>query len=391
MESTELRRLFARYMEGSLTLEESDQLSEAAQTHSLNDWQEALIPLIENIAVTESYNEEEWKTFIENILQQSAKPAAKVIAIKRWRRIAAAVAIILVVGTGAYFSISVLNKKPKTEIVQTQEQRFKNDVQPGKNGAILTLDNGQQIILDSAHNGTLAEQGNSKIVKQGDQLTYNQQRATNKVVYNTIATTRGKQYPNLILADGSKVWLDAASSIRFPTSFTGNDRTVEITGQVWFDVEHNDKMPFKVIAKGVEINDLGTEFNVNSYDDEGAIKTTLIAGSVKVVTNGKNITIQPGQQAIFQNNNLSVNKNVNVDEVMAWKNGYFNFGGSDFEMIARQLSRWYDVEVVYDRKIDDLFYAEIPRNTMLSDVLKALELTGKVHFRIEGRRIIVMP
>jgi transmembrane sensor len=211
-------------------------------------------------------------------------------------------------------------------------------------------------------------------------------------VYNTITTPRGRQYPNLVLADGSRVWLDAASSIRFPTSFTGRERVVEITGQVWFDVIHNAKVPFKVIANGIEINDLGTEFNVNAYDDEEVVKTTLIAGLIKVGKNDKSVTMQPGQQAIFQNDNLSLNKNVNLDEVMAWKTGYFQSDNVTVESVMRQLARWYDVDIVYEKHITKrVSLLGVPRTITMVNILKIMEATGNVKFKIDGRTVTVMP
>ncbi|TMI70484.1 MAG: DUF4974 domain-containing protein [Bacteroidetes bacterium] len=393
MEHSELRNLFAKYMEGILSPSEYEQLSEAAQTFPIDDWQEALTPLIENISTVETFDEQEWKDIVENILRQPRRKPTRTVTMKWWlRRIAVAASVILIIGTGIYIAINLFNNKQETEIVETQEKRFKNDVQPGKSGAILTLDNGQQVILDSLQNGMLAEQGNSNIIKQGDRLSYNQQQTTKEVVYNTITTPRGRQYPNLVLADGSRVWLDAASSIRFPTSFTGRERVVEITGQVWFDVIHNAKVPFKVIANGIEINDLGTEFNVNAYDDEEVVKTTLIAGLIKVGKNDKSVTMQPGQQAIFQNDNLSLNKNVNLDEVMAWKTGYFQSDNVTVESVMRQLARWYDVDIVYEKHITKrVSLLGVPRTITMVNILKIMEATGNVKFKIDGRTVTVMP
>jgi transmembrane sensor len=393
VEHSELRNLFAKYMEGILSPSEYEQLSEAAQTFPIDDWQEALTPLIENISTVETFDEQEWKDIVENILRQPRRKPTRTVTMKWWfRRIAVAASVILIIGTGIYIAINLFNNKQETEIVETQEKRFKNDVQPGKSGAILTLDNGQQVILDSLQNGMLAEQGNSNIIKQGDRLSYNQQQTTKEVVYNTITTPRGRQYPNLVLADGSRVWLDAASSIRFPTSFTGRERVVEITGQVWFDVIHNAKVPFKVIANGIEINDLGTEFNVNAYDDEEVVKTTLIAGLIKVGKNDKSVTMQPGQQAIFQNDNLSLNKNVNLDEVMAWKTGYFQSDNVTVESVMRQLARWYDVDIVYEKHITKrVSLLGVPRTITMVNILKIMEATGNVKFKIDGRTVTVMP
>ena len=308
-------------------------------------------------------------------------------AVSLWKKIAVAASIIITVGVGGYFYFAGKNQN---QVVRSTPQK-QLDIQPAKNGAILTLDNGQQIVLDSANNGTLAKQGNSKIIKQGDHLSYssNQQDSASEIIYNTITTPKGRQYPNLTLGDGTKVWLDAGSSIRFPVAFTRNERKVEITGQVWFDVVHNSKIPFKVIAKNVEVNDLGTEFNVNAYDDEQQIHVTLLQGAISI---GRT-TLKPGQQAQITNNGkLQLMSSVDIEEVMAWKNGFFSFRQTDIKGIMRQLSRWYDVEVRYENvNPAETFTGEIDRNLNLAEVLKILEKT-RVHFRIEeGRKLVILP
>jgi ferric-dicitrate binding protein FerR (iron transport regulator) len=278
--------------------------------------------------------------------------------------------------------------------MQVSSKQYKTDIQPGGNKALLTLADGSTIILDSAQNGALSTQGNIRIIKLDDgQLTYNRSgaRSSSKVLYNTISTPNGGQY-QLTLADGSQVWLNAASSIRFPASFTGKERRVEITGEAYFEVAKDPSMPFIVSVDDVEVQVLGTHFNVMAYKDEPKLETTLLEGSVKFVKDNNSAMLKPGQQLqLTQKEQFKVVSGIDLTKVVAWKNGLFDFNGSDFETIARKLSRWYNVEVVYNKKIDDLFYAEIPRNTKLSDVLKALELTGKINFEIEGSKIIVLP
>ena len=303
-------------------------------------------------------------------------------------RIAAAAAIILFIGAGAWF----LLRKPRINISiakQPQEMRFKNDVQPGMNGAILTLDNGEQIVLDSAQNGLLAKQGNTAIIKQDNKLSYEATGSTAvAITYNTITTPRGRQYPDLILADGSKVWLDAGSSIRFPTSFTGGERKVEITGQVWFDVAHNEKMPFKVMVRGIEIQDLGTQFNVNAYDDEAVVKVTLLRGAIKI----QSALLKVGQQAqVAEDGKIKIADGVDVDQVMAWKNGVFDCENADVASVMRQISRWYDVDVTYDQQITKrVSLLNVPRSVTLVNILKILEMTGNVKFVVEGKKVTVL-
>lgn len=267
-----------------------------------------------------------------------------------------------------------------------------NDVTPGGSKAILTLANGSTIVLDDAQNGTLAQQGNTKVIKLNGKLDYNASGSSAKeILYNTIATPRGGQY-QIELPDGSQVWLNAASSLHFPTAFAGKERRVEITGEAYFEVAKNKSMPFIVKVNNAEVQVLGTHFNVMAYSDEAAVKTTLLEGSVKFVSQNNSTVLKPGQQSqLAKDGQVKVANEVDLDKVMAWKNGLFKFQGEDIETVCRQLSRWYDVEVVYEKKPDELFYADIPRNTGLADAFKALELTGKVHFKIEGRKIIVMP
>lgn len=304
-----------------------------------------------------------------------------------WLRWAAAV---LVLFTSVWI---VLNHYPKSEIIKvvTQKERFKNDVAPGKNGAILILANGKTISLDSANNGVLTTQGSTDVFNKNGKLIYENSNKTTEAVYNTMVTPKGRQY-SLVLADGSKVWLNSASSITFPTAFIGNERRVSVTGEAYFEIAHNPQIPFIVSNGNVNITVLGTHFNINSYDDENVVKITLLEGLISVKNESENSKIIPGEQANLLGSGLiKVLKNVNVDEVVAWKNGVFNFDGTSIETLMRQLSRWYDVDIIYNRKENELFHAEIPRNTKLSDVLKALELTGKVRFGIDGKKIIVNP
>jgi transmembrane sensor len=288
----------------------------------------------------------------------------------------------------------ILPRSSKTEQAGNQSAvtNSTTDVMPGKTKALLTLANGDKIVLDSVAFGKLAQQGNTAVLNENGQLIYTAgSQQESHPVYNTLTTARGEVYP-LVLSDGSKVWLNAASSIYFPVAFTGKKRIVEITGEAYFEVAKNKTMPFIVRVNGAEIQVLGTQFNVMAYNDEATVNTTLLEGSVKFEKNGNSIFLRPGEQSQLNlTGKIRVVNDVNIKKVMAWKNGFFDFEGSDFETIANQLSRWYDVEVKYEKKIDEQFYAEIPRNTKLSVVLKALELTGKVDFKIEGRNIIVIP
>lgn len=314
------------------------------------------------------------------------KPVARL----KWLRWSAAAAVLLLLAGGAYWLSSKPTPEVPVAVAPAPANRLVNDVAPGQEGAILTLSTGETIVLDNAANGALAQEGATEVIKQNGQIVYKGKDAAAAVVYNTMTTPRGRQY-SLLLADGTRVWLNAASSITYPTAFTGKERKVDVTGEVYFEVVHNAGMPFVVQKDGVRVQVLGTHFNVNSYNEESSLNVTLLEGAVRVVSGINRSDIRPGQQAQVREGSLQLVNNVNLEEVMAWKNGTFRFGGTGIETIMRQLSRWYDVEVVYNKKIDEIFYAEIPRNTPLSDVLKALELTGEVRFAIEGKKIIVMP
>ena len=307
-----------------------------------------------------------------------------------WMRRLSVAAVFLLVAVGGYFFYLLPKPKPTATVLAKKADRFKNDVMPGREGAILTLSNGQTIVLDSAANGTLTTQGGAQIIKQGQQLIYDVNDKGGEVVYNTMRTPRGRQF-HLTLSDGTDVWLNAASSITYPTAFAANERKVKITGEVYFEVAHNAKAPFEVQKEGLRVQVLGTHFNMNTYDDETAAKVTLLEGAVRVTTENGSSLLAPDQQAQVQDKNIQINHHVNLEEVMAWKNGLFRFKGASIEALMRQLARWYDVDIEYRRTVTDRFYADIPRDTKLSDALKALELTGSVHFGIDGQKIIVMP
>jgi ferric-dicitrate binding protein FerR (iron transport regulator) len=324
----------------------------------------------------------------EKIDIRNARPKQPVISLKRVT-IAAAVLGIIVLST-----FLLLNKSRSAQLAKAENnvQRFKDDVAPGGNKAILTLADGSVIFLDDAKNGTLTQQGSAKVIKLDGKLLYDlSAEKTKQVVYNTISTPKGGQY-QLELPDGSLVWLNASSSIHFPTSFTEKERRVEITGEAYFEVAKNARQPFIVAVNSSEVQVLGTHFNINAYNDEEDVRTTLLEGSVKFVDGSNTSLLQPGQQSqLTKDRVVKVANNVDVNEVVAWKNGLFSFENAGIETIMRQLSRWYDVNIEYKGKTDDIFVAEISRNIKLSDVLKALELTGRVKFEIDGKKIVVMP
>ncbi|WP_299357752.1 FecR family protein [Mucilaginibacter sp.] len=300
-----------------------------------------------------------------------------------WPRIAAAASIIIACSVGGYFILH----QPKTEqVALLKPGTFKNDALPG-NKAILTLGNGQQIVVSAAKNGMIAQQGSTSISKTANGgIVYAASNNDQTLTYNTYTVPRGGGKHSLVLADGTLAILDAASSIRYPTAFSGKDRKVEVTGQVYFEVVHNANKPFFVTAKGQTIEDIGTHFNVNAFDDEPGLKTTLLEGSIKIA--GK--LLRPGQQAVQVDGRLNILNNVNTQEVVAWKNDLFMFtNNTTLPIVMKQLGRWYDLEVIYQGSGKPYhFGGDMPRSSKLSDVLKILAYSG-VQFSVDGKKIIV--
>jgi transmembrane sensor len=263
---------------------------------------------------------------------------------------------------------------------------------PGHHGAILTLDDNSTVLLDSINNGVIASQNGSDILLNKGRVTYTGNGlSTAAISYNTMTTPRGRQF-QLTLPDSSKVWLDAASSIRFPTAFTGDSREVEITGEVYFEVAKDAGKPFRVKISNTDkqIEVLGTRFNINAYAQQELISTTLFEGSVKVNNGNESTIIKPGQQAQSGREN-KVLTNVNLRKVLAWKDGVFDFTDLRLEDVMQQLERWYDIDVVYEKGIPPFeFVGKMSRELSLSEVLRGLEIS-EVHFEIKGRRLIVKP
>jgi ferric-dicitrate binding protein FerR (iron transport regulator) len=356
---------------------------------------------LEKAGTTELSEEEEAAlkdAMYKQIAAKVSSAKATIIPIKRknYSLVAAAAVLVTLVGAGSYFW---LLKKPAAPPTQAGAVKVKpQDLPPGRDAATLTLADGQTIILDSA-NGTISKQGAATVINNNGRVSYantgNETRPA--VVYNKVSTARGNQY-QLVLADGSKVWLNSASSLRFPTSFTGDRREVELDGEGYFEIAKNASKPFHVKTSTQDIEVLGTHFNVNAYNDEAAVKTTLLEGSVKINqsvpqggSNQQSAILKPGEQAVFTHDSrLTIQDNIDIDQVMAWKNGWFEFDDTDIKTIMRQISRWYDVDIRYETKTDNEKYGgRISRNLNLSNILKMLENYG-VHFRLERKTLTVI-
>ncbi|MEJ2884598.1 FecR family protein [Pedobacter sp. GR22-6] len=269
------------------------------------------------------------------------------------------------------------------------------DLKPGTQGAVLTLSNGQKVLLDSLKSGEVTVIQGQKAKLVNGVLAY--ESGAGAPVFNVVSTPNSRQY-HLILPDGTKVWLNSASSIRFPTRFVSGERRVEVSGEAYFEVMKDSRQPFRIITRDkVEVLVLGTHFNLNSYENEAKVSTTLLEGSVRVQHNTDEVTIRPGQQAQVSTLNsqgkssIRTFNDVNLEKAIAWKNGLFNFEGAELQEVMRQLERWYGIEVRYEGLVPKVkFFGEISRNENLSDVLKALE-ESHIHFRLEAeRRLIVL-
>lgn len=314
------------------------------------------------------------------------RPVFYHIRFQRW----AAATVILLFSAIGYFLINHHKSKP-----QQIAKVVSNDVKaPQQNKAVIRLANGRMIYLDSVGNGALALQGNVQLMKLSNgQIAYTHERGevSTKMEYNTLSNPRGSKVIHVVLSDGSKVWLDVASSITYPVSFTGKERKVSITGEAYFEVAHDAMKPFYVNHRDMNIRVLGTHFNVNAFEDEGTdIKVTLLQGKVEVNNQISKETLKPGQQAIV-NNKIKIFNDVDLDEVMGWKNGYFEFNNSDLANVLSQVSRWYNVDVVYKGyNKPRQFMGEIQRDLNLSEILKILAKNG-IQFQIEGNKLIVLP
>jgi transmembrane sensor len=269
-------------------------------------------------------------------------------------------------------------------------------IKPGGNHAMLTLGDGTRISLDDAHIGKLTQQGSAVVNKtKTGQLVYGLSASTTNtdalIATNTIETPRGGEY-QVVLPDGTKVWLNAASKLIYPTAFKGKERKVELIGEAYFEVAKNKEMPFKVSSGKQVVEVLGTHFNISAYPDDSAIKTTLLEGSVKVTAAGASRMLIPGQQAtIGIGNDIAIAK-VNTNAAIGWKNGYFVFSNEEIHGLMRKVARWYDVDIDYKGSLTkEGFVGSVSRFENISEVLTTLQLTGMVHFKVEGRRVLVMP
>lgn len=329
---------------------------------------------------------------------------APVRFLRKW--IWAAASVILLAGIGIY-TWTYSRRKPSQLVISVNNA----DIKPGKNGGILTLADGSQLALDSTGNGVIATQNGARVLLKNGQIAYVPAAITTlSTVYNTISTPRGRQF-SLVLPDGTKAWLNAASTLHYPTSFTGDERKVEVTGEVYFEVAKNARMPFRVsVNNEVDIDVLGTHFNVEAYPDDATISTTLLEGSVIVSyladphepssPRGRPVRLKPGQQAqAFSTADTRYSSGeetikvleADIDKTMAWKNGLFFFDGAGLYEVMHQIGRWYDIEIVIEKGVrNSEFVGKLTRDVTLDQLLEGFKEFG-IHYRLEGRKLTVLP
>jgi ferric-dicitrate binding protein FerR (iron transport regulator) len=394
MDNASIEEIFRRYYEQKATPGEKDILFRWVREPANAD---RLIRLIEEMGLNYQAADEviieanRAEDLIDKILLETREKRPAVLATRWWKYASIAALLILLAGTYWLFK----DRSQKTIPVASKTPSQPIEIRPGGNRAVLTLANGKQIILDSVATGNIADEARVKVIKMGDgQISYEDQPGLTEVLFNTISTPIGGQY-QIVLADGSKVWLNAASSLRYPTSFAGKERIVELQGEGYFEIAHDATKPFRVQVNGTTVEVLGTHFNINAYNDEPQLKTTLLEGKVKIENGGVVRFLKPGQQAVVEGEGkLARVIDADVEEAVAWKNGKFIFNGNDIHSVMRQLSRWYTITVQYNGQIsDDEFVGiiPIPRSENISAILSLLQKTRTVSFQVNGRNVTVSP
>jgi ferric-dicitrate binding protein FerR (iron transport regulator) len=376
------RFLLHRYYNGTATAAEEEELFAALRTDGEEEEWTALISELHAAASPDpAYNPALYEDAIDQILHPT--PVRKIKSY-RWYYTAAA-AVLLLIATAGY-----LMQQHRTATPTPVLAAITIDAKPGKNGAVLTLGDGSQVVLDSLNNGIISTQQGTTVSLHNGQLKYDASGAA-MVSYNTMTTPRGRKF-QLQLPDGTKVWMNAASAITYPTAFTGSNRSITLSGEAYFEVASNATLPFIVhINNETAVEVLGTHFNISSYQDEASISTTLLEGAVQVKVKQQARLLQPGQQLEINKTSgvATLNKQVDTLSVIAWKNGTLSFQDKKLTAILNMIARWYDIDVVYETTPPDItFVGEIGSDVTLSAVLAFLRESG-IHFRLEGRKLIV--
>ena len=387
--SIEIKYLMEGLRDGSLTKDDWRRLDELLiNDENKTAFLEAFQFQLESNLQGEEFDEQRFMPLLQQVLKADKPSPAKLKHMFGWRRLAVAASIIVIILSGGYF---LINKTPTRDA----EVAVKTPVDieaPKQTKAVITLASGRQISLDSINIGALATEGTSVVSKtSGGTIVYEQDIETsgNELLYNTLSNPRGSKVIEMVLADGSHVWLNAGSSITYPVAFKGNKRMVTMAGEAYFEVVKNSDKPFTVKANNTLVEVLGTHFDVNSYSNELSIKTTLLEGSVRIVQGSKSKMLIPGQQAQVSDA-IKVVNGVDIEEVMAWKQGLFVFNNADVDAITRQLSNWYDVDVRFvGAKKKETFSGIVERSGNISSVLKILQEAG-IRYRLEGKKSIIL-
>ena len=387
--SKRLRELLSKFQSGNATEAETEEL---LQIINNEEYEEGLQKIWNDLPPdTRFFDEDKNSSIFQKILQ--SRPPARVISSAptvNWKKITAVAALIAgLVLTTTYF----LNRPPKELQSTAKIEVVFNDVPaPSMSNAVITLSDGTTVSLEDAANGSLAVQGNVTVEKlPNGEIIYQAKATTGPMSYNTLTVPRGSKVITIVLADGSKIWMNSGSSLRYPTAFTGKERRVEMTGEAYFDIAKSSK-PFIVSRAEAAVRVYGTQFNVNAYDEEATIAVTLIEGSVQVSKGTETSMLIPGQQAqVHLDGKIGLIPDADTEAATAWKNGYFQFTGNDIKMVMRQISRWYDVDIHYEGNIPERQFAgQMDRSNSLSKVLRILE-ESNVHFKLEGKKVTVMP
>ncbi|WP_440134999.1 FecR family protein [Chitinophaga sancti] len=387
MTAEELTLLLDKYKQNYITSDEKNRLFDAINSGEHDELLHAdILQSLRGEVPSAGWEDEDHSAILNAIFQADEPETLTVVSNKRRFFLYAAAAVI----AGIILTTSLLHKK---DPVKAPTLAKKQVLAPGSNKAMLTLADGTQIPLDSAANGALAQQGNTRISNANGQLSY-QANGSSAVMYNTVTTPHGGQY-QLTLADGSRVWLNAASSIRFPTAFTGKERQVSITGEAYFEIAQQPNHPFFVQVnaadKDLTVKVLGTSFNIMAYADEKAVKTALVDGAVQVEHGNQKSILKPGLEASLTDNNFAIAQ-ADLEQTLAWKDGKFRFRSTNIKTIMRQLSRWYDMDVAYNGDVSDIdLTGVISRREDAGKLLKALEATQRVHFEVNGHNVTVSP
>ncbi|NIG55867.1 FecR family protein [Chitinophaga sp. Cy-1792] len=380
MQYDRINYLLQQYIAGNMNEQEQEEL----RLWMADDANEAAFVAVFSSMTTDPATIKPYDSQLETVLQQILASSHQITPSRtmrpyRWWAAAAAVAL-LIGGTWLLWPASPKHL-PVAELAP-------KDIAPGHAGAILTLDDGSQVVLDSMGNGVVANQAGTQVVIKNGQLQYDATANNATVVYNTMTTPNGRVY-TLMLPDGSRVWLNAASSLRFPTAFTDGHREVTLSGEAYFEVNANAHQPFTVVADNMKVAVLGTSFNIQAYKNEQVQATTLISGKVKVTADNETQTLQPGQQATLSDK-LQVSTTADLYQSVAWKEGVFSFDGMSLPEAMRQIERWYNITVIYENGIPDIhFGGKVTRNASLHDLLHILS-RAELKFRLTDNRLIIM-